>query len=88
MVITGANKAFCASADLDLRFSAGDFVYEEDFVHGIRPDIGGILNITTFSSDTPIIAAVNVHAIGICATMLLPMDIEIASKKSRLSLNN
>ena len=85
MVVTGAGKAFCAGADLDIGFSGGDFVNDEDVLDGVARDIGGILNVTVFDSDTPIIAAVNGHAIGIGATMLLPMDIKIASTKSKFA---
>lgn len=85
MVVTGAGKAFCAGADLDLGFSGGDFVNENNVVDGIERDLGGILNIATFEIDTPIIAAVNGHAIGIGATMLLPMDIKIASSRSKFA---
>lgn len=85
IVVTGAGKAFCAGADLDLGFAAGDFVNETNIIDGVQRDIGGILNIGTFEADTPIIAAVNGHAIGIGATMLLPMDIKIASSKSKFA---
>lgn len=73
IVVTGAGKAFCAGADLDLGFAAGDFVNETNIIDGVQRDIGGILNIGTFEADTPIIAAVNGHAIGIgAASFFLP----------------
>lgn len=85
MVITGAGKAFCAGADLDLGFSSDEFTHEPEVVDGIPRDIGGILCLAIYECDTPIIGAVNGHAIGIGASMLLPMDIKIASTRSKFS---
>ena len=48
-------------------------------------DAGGILNLALFDCDTPIIAAINGAAVGIGATMLCPMDLRIASKKSKFA---
>ena len=84
IVITGAGKAFCAGADISQGFSGAglaDSAIEQD---GIIRDFGGILALTIFECDTPIIAAINGVAVGVGATMTLPMDIKIASKTTRM----
>lgn len=85
MVVTGAGKAFCAGADITMGFAGGGLANEQDKIDGVGRDYGGMLNLRTFECDTPIIAAVNGHAVGIGATMLLPMDIKIVSKKTKFA---
>ncbi len=82
MVVTGAGRAFCAGADISEGFTA---LSGGEFLDGVRRDYGGMLNIRTYECNTPIIAAVNGAAVGIGATMLLPMDIKIASSKSKFA---
>lgn len=84
IVVTGAGKAFCAGADLDNGFKDADFTTAEQVIDGVSRDTGGILNLEIFEIDTPIIAAVNGHAVGIGATMLLPMDIKIVSSRAKI----
>jgi enoyl-CoA hydratase/carnithine racemase len=85
MVITGAGKAFCAGADITMGFAGGGLANEIEKIDGIGRDYGGMLNLRSFECDTPIIAAVNGHAVGIGATMLLPWDIKIASSKAKFA---
>lgn len=85
MVITGAGKAFCAGADISQGFTGGGLSTGAPVLDGIDRDYGGILNLRTFEADTPIIAAVNGVAVGIGATMLLPMDIKIVSSKAKFA---
>ena len=82
IVVTGAGRAFCAGADISEGFSA---LSEGEFLDGIQRDFGGMLNMRIFECDTPVIAAVNGAAVGIGATMLLPMDIKIASSKTKFA---
>jgi enoyl-CoA hydratase/carnithine racemase len=79
VIVTGAGRGFCAGRDL----SGGEttFVYE-DADDGHR-DIGGMLTLRYFRCLKPIIAAVNGPAVGIGATMLLPMDVRLASTEAR-----
>lgn len=85
MVVTGAGKMFCAGADISMGFAGGGLANEEQVLDGIGRDFGGMLNLRIFECDTPIIAAVNGHAVGIGATMLLPMDIKIVSSKTKFA---
>ncbi|MGE4324094.1 MAG: crotonase/enoyl-CoA hydratase family protein [Sphingobium sp.] len=89
IIITGAgDRAFCAGADL----SAGDktFDYEgqggdalRDQVGDVVRDGGGMLTLRMFDSLKPIIGAINGAAVGIGASMQLPMDIRLASSSAR-----
>jgi enoyl-CoA hydratase/carnithine racemase len=89
VIITGAgDRAFCAGADL----SAGDktFDYEgqggdalRDQVGDVVRDGGGMLTLRMFDSLKPIIGAINGAAVGIGASMQLPMDIRLASSSAR-----
>ncbi len=81
IVVTGAGKAFCAGADLEGGFGSVGGSTELD---GVMRDLGGMLNIRIWECNTPVIAAVNGHAVGIGATMLLPMDIKIVSDKAKI----
>lgn len=84
IVVTGNGRAFCAGADV----SGGAKTFDPkergwaDQVEDFR-DGGGLLTLKIFSLTTPVIAAVNGVAAGLGATMLLPMDIRLASSSAR-----
>ncbi|MDT0508824.1 crotonase/enoyl-CoA hydratase family protein [Novosphingobium sp. MMS21-SN21R] len=87
VIVTGAGeRAFCAGADLtpdDGRhvFSSGDAV--EDLSDPRVRDSGGKLTLRIFHSKKPVIGAINGAAVGIGATMQLPMDMRLASTTAR-----
>lgn len=85
IVVTGAGRAFCAGADISNGFGGSGLTEDLPVKDGILRDSGGVLNMRIFESDTPIIAAVNGAAVGIGATMLLPMDIKIVSEKAKFA---
>lgn len=89
VVVTGAGRAFCAGADLSE--GADSFDYDElearqgggaDRKRAPR-DGGGLLTLRIFRCTKPVIAAINGHAVGVGATMTLPMDIRIASADAK-----
>jgi len=80
IIITGAGRAFCSGADL----SAGADTFNYDHLSGesqskLRRDGGGLVSLRMFNSKKPVIGAINGAAVGVGATMTLPMDIRIAS---------
>lgn len=91
VIVTGAgDRAFCAGADLS--GGGNTFDYEERAEKGdeslnlsddIRRDSGGRLTLRIFQSLKPVIGAINGVAVGIGATMTLPMDIRIAADSAR-----
>jgi enoyl-CoA hydratase/carnithine racemase len=86
IVITGAGRAFCAGFDLSEGAQAFDpAAAARDAESDEEPgrDGGGVLALRLFASTKPLIAAVNGAAVGIGASMLLPMDIRIASRDAR-----
>jgi enoyl-CoA hydratase/carnithine racemase len=90
VIVTGAGRAFCAGADLGSAGGAtfdyakrGDEVRNEARVGDVYRDGGGRVSLRIFDSLKPVIAAINGPAVGIGATMLLPMDIRIASTGAR-----
>lgn len=48
-----------------------------------RRDFGGLLTLRLFEATKPVIAAINGAAVGVGATMALPMDLRLASEKAR-----
>lgn len=90
VIVTGAGRAFCAGADLG---SAGGQTFdyaaraeaarEELKVGDVYRDGGGLLTLRIFRSLKPVIGAINGAAVGIGATMQLPMDIRMASTEAR-----
>jgi len=92
IVVTGAGKAFCAGADLSAGAEAfalmkhardsGDF---DDRDPKWR-DTGGLLNLRIFRSAKPVVAAINGAAVGIGATMILPMDARVAAEGAKFAL--
>jgi enoyl-CoA hydratase/carnithine racemase len=97
VVVTGRGRAFCAGMDLsaegnvfgldesqspspaDLR----DRLDDPAIVSGVR-DTGGRVSLAVYACTKPVIAAINGPAVGIGATMTLPMDVRIASEKARI----
>jgi len=94
IIVTGAGRAFCAGADLSSgadtfdrdakrgpvkRLANGDVDYSDPNVR----DGGGQVTLRIFKCLKPVIGAINGAAVGIGATMQLPMDIRIASENAR-----
>ena len=97
VVVTGRGRAFCAGMDLsadgnvfgldetrhptleDLREHFDDSAV----VHGVR-DTGGRVTLAIFRCPKPVIGAINGPAVGIGATMTLPMDVRLASSSARI----
>ncbi len=48
-----------------------------------RRDLGGVLTLRFFDVTKPVIAAINGPAVGVGATMTLPMDLRLASEGAR-----
>lgn len=99
IIVTGeGERAFCAGADLSEGDKTFDYAEREDAgekktvvsedgaidwsSEDIR-DSGGRVTLRIFESIKPVIGAINGAAVGIGATMQLPMDIRIASDNAR-----
>jgi enoyl-CoA hydratase/carnithine racemase len=83
VVVTGSGRAFCAGADLEAAGEAFDRG-REPFLMEQHADGGGILARRIFDSVKPVIAAINGPAVGIGATMTLPMDVRMAAEDARI----
>lgn len=80
VVVTGAGeRAFCAGADV----SAGTGTFDHRKAGAWHRDTGGRVALRIFASTKPVIAAVNGAAVGVGASMLLPMDLRLASSTAR-----
>ena len=97
VIVTGAGRAFCAGADLSAGAKTFDYAArsdrpekagaetngEVDWSSEAVRDGGGRLTLRIFESKKPVIGAINGAAVGVGATMQLPMDIRIASETAR-----
>jgi enoyl-CoA hydratase/carnithine racemase len=88
VILTGAGRAFCGGFDLERAdiFDSGNAPSDGSALphdHPIR-DLGGRLTLRIFDSLKPVIAAINGPAVGVGATLLLPMDYRIASNDARI----
>jgi enoyl-CoA hydratase/carnithine racemase len=83
IIVTGAGRGFCAGADL----GGGGETFDYRKRGGSDPvprDNGGEFTLRVFESTKPVIAAINGPAVGVGATMTLPMDIRLAADDARM----
>jgi enoyl-CoA hydratase/carnithine racemase len=88
VVVTGRGRAFCAGADLGGGGSTFDYATQARLrsgqqVDGVHRDGGGLVVLRIFDSLKPVVAAVNGPAVGIGASMTLPMDARLAADGAR-----
>ena len=97
VVVTGSGRAFCAGMDLSregnvfgldesLSPTLEDMFERLDapeIAEGVR-DTGGRVSLAIYDCTKPVIAAINGPAVGIGATMTLPMDVRLASTSARV----
>lgn len=83
VIVTGAGRAFCAGADLSAGRETFDYAKREGLSAETHRDGGGRVTLRVFEMKKPVIAAVNGPAVGIGATMLLPMDVRLCSTEAR-----
>ncbi|MDH4174206.1 MAG: crotonase/enoyl-CoA hydratase family protein [Betaproteobacteria bacterium] len=83
VIVTGAGRAFCAGADLSAGSATFDYAKREGLSAETHRDGGGQVTLRIFEMKKPVIAAVNGPAVGIGATMLLPMDVRLCSAEAR-----
>ncbi len=83
IIVTGAGRGFCAGADLSAREATFDWRAREAIAGAVPRDNGGRFTLRVFESTKPVIAAINGPAVGVGATMTLPMDIRLAADDAR-----
>jgi enoyl-CoA hydratase/carnithine racemase len=85
IIITANGRVFSGGTDLSGPkgggFAPDDPAYKP--LRGTGRDVGGELTIRMFDCKKPLIAAINGPAVGIGCSMILPVDIRIASDKAR-----
>jgi enoyl-CoA hydratase/carnithine racemase len=82
VIVTGAGRAFCAGADLERGGETFDWRSREG-AGAVPRDNGGRFTLRVFDSLKPVIGAINGPAVGVGATMTLPMDIRLAADDAR-----
>lgn len=89
VVVTGRGRVFCAGADL----GNGGNAFDPDAraverasigtIGGAPRDGGGVAALASAACRKPVIAAINGAAVGVGATMTLPMDIRLSSETAK-----
>jgi len=83
IIVTGAGRGFCAGADL----GGGGETFDSRrhaTTDSVPRDNGGQFTLRVFASTKPVIAAINGPAVGVGATMTLPMDVRLAAEDARI----
>lgn len=88
VVVTGRGRGFCAGADLagggaTFDIEAGGVATGDGGSVRAHRDEGGLLTLRIYQCTKPVIGAINGPAVGVGATMTLPMDIRLASATAR-----
>jgi len=97
IVVTGRGRAFCAGMDLSVEGNVfgldesleptmadlQERLEDPEVIAGVR-DTGGRVALAMYDCTKPIVGAINGAAVGIGATMTLPMDIRLASERARI----
>ncbi|HEY0515527.1 MAG TPA: crotonase/enoyl-CoA hydratase family protein [Solirubrobacteraceae bacterium] len=83
IIVTGAGRGFCAGADLSGGGETFDY-RKRDTAGAEGRDNGGEFSLRIFDSKKPVIAAINGPAVGVGATMTLPMDVRLAADDAKL----
>src|SRR5882724_1595150 len=88
IVMTGAGRAFCAGADMELTFKSRIEGRDpgEDTASGQGGMPAGLDWVRLVRESKPLIAAVNGAAVGIGLTMILPFDVILASEKAKFGM--
>jgi enoyl-CoA hydratase/carnithine racemase len=97
VVVTGAGRAFCAG--MDLATSGNVFGLDDSqaptladmherlddpaILRGVR-DTGGRVVLAIYDCMKPVIGAINGAAVGVGATMTLPMDVRLAAEGAKI----
>jgi enoyl-CoA hydratase/carnithine racemase len=91
IIMTGAGRGYCAGADLatggetfDYRARAAEASLLSATESGVPRDNGGQFTLRVFASTKPVIGAINGPAVGVGATMTLPMDVRLAADDARI----
>src|SRR3989440_2136964 len=83
IIVTGAGRGFCAGADLGAGGETFDY-RARGATDPVPRDNGGEFTLRIFDSTKPVIAAINGPAVGVGATMTLPMDVRLAAEDARI----
>lgn len=89
VVVTGRGRAFCAGADLSFGRQTFDYAARAEQATGrmageLHRDGGGLVVLRIFASLKPVVAAINGPAVGIGASMTLPMDARLSTPDARI----
>jgi enoyl-CoA hydratase/carnithine racemase len=91
IVMTGAGRGYCAGADLASGGETFDFRARQEEASllsptdgGVPRDNGGQFTLRVFACKKPVIGAINGPAVGVGATMTLPMDVRLAADDARM----